>query len=76
MQRLYDARYLVPGAEDLELPYLRDIVQAAEEKKRKQDEIDKIKAAAAEKILNEMSPEQRKGAISEFMRWRKRRRGH
>ena len=52
MQRLYEARYLVPGAEDLELNYLRDLVQACEEKKRKQDEVDKIKAAAAAKMLD------------------------
>ena len=76
MQRLYEARYLVPGAEDLELNYLRDLVQACEEKKQKQDEVDKIKAVAAAKMLNEMSPEQRRGALREFLAWRKRRRGH
>ena len=75
MQRLYEVRYLVPGAEDLELSYLRDIVQACEEKKRKQDAEDKVKAAAAGKLLDDMDPAQRQGALKEFLKWRKRRRG-
>ena len=74
MQRLYEARYLVPGAEDLELPYLRDLVQSCEAKKRKQDAIDAAKAEAGKKILDAMDPAQRKGALKEFLTWRRQRR--
>ena len=72
INELHSLGYAVPGAEDLEIQHLRDILQACREKKAAQDEAD---ARAGEEIFTRMSPEQRKGAMKEFIAWRNRRRG-
>ena len=68
MNRLWDARYWVPGAKDMEIQQLRDYVDYAEYRVKEDEE--KEAKLAAEKI-NKMSPEQVRGALNEFFEWRR-----
>jgi hypothetical protein len=70
INRLWELKYVVPGVEDLEEAYIRDLVQMAEENAKKQAEIDHAEAEAGRLILESMDPAQRMGAIREFVRWR------
>ena len=72
INELHELGYLVPGAEELALSQLRDILQACREKKAKQDEAD---AAVGEEIFDNMDPEARRQAMKDFVVWRNKRRG-
>jgi len=69
MQRIDNCNYLIPGAEDLELSQLRDLTQYVEYKTA-QEKMSRIAAGAA--IAAQMSPEQVKGALREYLAWRNR----
>jgi len=71
LNRLWTARYLVPRAETLELSHLRDIVNYAEERTRQELERQRRIVTPPQK----MSREQVKGALKEYLDWRKRKTG-
>lgn len=72
MAELRELGYAVPGADDLELSYLRDILQACRAKKTAQDEAD---ARFGEEIFDKMDPEQRRQAMKNYLEWRRKRQG-
>lgn len=67
---IHELGYYLPGAEDMDIGHLRDLVQAYREKKKIQDEED-VKAGEAAVAL--MSPEQIKGAVAEYIKWKRKR---
>ena len=72
MVELRELGYAVPGSEDLELSYLKDILQACRAKKAAQDEAD---AKMGEEIFDRMDPEQRRQAMKDYIEWRRKRQG-
>ena len=69
LSRLWESRYIIPNPQSIELSYLQDIVQYAE--RRFIDDELKNKLAAEAKIVK-MGNKQIKGALSEFMKWRRK----
>lgn len=62
--------YFMPGAEDEEASYLRDVVARCRSQKRRQDEADE---RAGREITDRMPPAQIRGMVREFVEWRRRR---
>lgn len=73
--RLWELRVLVPEADQLELSHLRDIVQSQEHKIAAQQARESALVNLGQQIVNAMSPEQVKGALKEFLDWRRKRQG-
>ena len=72
MNRLWTARYLVPGAKTLELSELRDLVQFAEGRNQERLNVEEAKVRAGAEIVSRMPKEQVVGALREYARWRRR----
>lgn len=70
LKELESLGYFMPGAEDEEVSYLRDIVQRCREKKARQDALD---AKAGRDIVQRLPEAQRRGMIKEFLDWRRKR---
>ena len=72
MNRLWDAKYLVPGAKMLELSQLRDLVQYAEERNQERLNAEEAKIRAGAEIVSRMPREQVVGALKEYAAWRRK----
>lgn len=70
LKELETLGYFMPGAEDEEVSYLRDIVARCRDKKRRQDELDE---KAGREIVNRLNSKEIQGLIREFMHWRTKR---
>jgi len=75
MNRIYDSNYLLPGAENMELAELADFADFAEERAAEDVAKEELKVAKGSDIVDNMSREQTKGALKEFLNWRARKRG-
>lgn len=62
--------YFMPGAEDEEVSYLRDVVAKCRSKKARQDALDE---KAGRDIVSKLDREHVKGLIREFLAWRSKR---
>ena len=69
LNQIYEANYLIPGAEDLELAQLRDLVAYIEHKVL-EEKMARVQAGAA--LAAQMSPKQVALALKEYLKWRKR----
>jgi hypothetical protein len=67
MNKLWELRYWIPGAKNLEVQQLRDYVDYA---KYRVAQDDAIEAKKAQEKLATMSQEQISGAIKEFLAWK------
>ena len=67
--------YFIPGARDLELPYLRDLRDSCKEKKRDQDEADRKAEEMGKQVVDAMDPKQVRGALNEYLKWRRKKKG-
>lgn len=68
LSRLWEAKYIIPNPNTIEIQYLRDIVDYAEHRAREDDLANEIAATAK---MSKMKDEQIKQALSEFMKWRR-----
>ena len=75
MHRIWDARYVLPGAEKMELVMLKDFAEFAEERYTEDLAKEELKVAKGADIVDNMSREQTKGALREFLNWRARKKG-
>jgi len=75
MHRIWDARYILPGAEKMELSLVKDFADFAEERYAEDLAIEELKVAKGKDIVDNMSREQTKGALREFLNWRARKKG-
>lgn len=75
INRLWELRYAVPGARQMEVQQLRDYVAFAEERVAEDIVADKKEESKAKTKLNKMSREQVVGAMKEFLNWRNKKQG-
>ncbi len=75
MNRIFDARYVLPGAEDMELTELKDFVQFAEERYAEDLRTEMMSILHGKEIVDKMEQEEAKGALREFLNWRAKKRG-
>ena len=75
LNEIRELGYFIPGARDLEIPYLRDLRDSCKEKKRNQDETDEKAEEAGRKTVAAMDPKQVQGALKEYLAWRRKKRG-
>lgn len=75
INRLWELRYGVPGARQMELQQLRDYVAFAEKRVEEQQAEDEKDALAATAKMAKMTPDQITGAIKEFLNWKYRKAG-
>ena len=75
LNEIKELGYFIPGARDLELPYLRDLRDSCKEKKANQDKVDRKAAEAGRKVVEAMDPKQVQGALKEYLAWRRKKRG-
>ncbi len=75
LNEIKELGYFIPGASDLEIPYLRDLRDSCKEKKIKQDEADEKAAEAGRKAVEDMDPAQVRGALKEYLDWKRKKRG-
>ena len=75
MNRIYDSNYILPGAEKMELAELADFADFAEERAAEDEAKEELKVAKGSDIVDNMSKEQTKGALREFLNWRAQKKG-
>ena len=75
MNRIYDSNYLLPGAENMELALLKDFAEFAEKRYAEDLYTEELKVAKGSDIVDNMSKEQTKGALREFLNWRAKKKG-
>ena len=75
INRLWELRYAVPGARQMEVQQLRDYVAFAEERVAEDEVAAKKEEAKARKKMSNMSQEQVVGAMKEFLNWKNKREG-
>ena len=74
MHRIWDARYVLPGAEKMDLTELKDFVDFAEERYQEDLLKETMEILKGKEIVSKMEKEHVKGALNEFLDWRRRRR--
>ena len=67
MNRIYDSNYLLPGAENMSLAELKDFVEFAEGRASEEAYKEELKVAKGSDIVDNMSKEQTKGDLREFI---------
>ncbi len=75
LNEIKELGYFIPGARDLEIPYLRDLRDSCIEKKKDQDEADAKAEEAGRQTVASMDPKQIQGALREYLKWRRKKRG-
>ena len=75
INRLWELRYAVPTARQMDISQLRDYVAYAEERVIEDAEADKKEEAAARKKMKGMSQKQVVGAMKEFLNWKYKKEG-
>ena len=75
MNRIYDSNYLLPGAENMSLAELKDFVEFAEGRASEEAYKEELEVAKGSDIVDNMSKEQTKGALREFLNWRAKKKG-
>jgi hypothetical protein len=75
INRLWELRYAVPTARQMELSKLRDYVAYAEKRVADDEEAAKKEEAEARDKMKGMSQEQVLGAMKEFLNWRNKKQG-
>lgn len=74
MHRIWDSRYILPGAEKMELTELKDFVDFAEKRCREDLLKETMEILKGKDIVDNMEKKQVKGALNEFLSWRRKRR--
>ena len=74
MFRIWDARYILPDAERMDLSELKDFVDFAEERYREDVLKETMEILKGKEIVDKMEKEQVKGALKEFLAWKHKRR--
>lgn len=73
LQRMYNTRSLIVGAEDMEIEELRDLVQA-QEGKGKEGHYDKVMPMHKGAVKGSVDYIQAQGALREYATWRRKKR--
>ena len=75
INRLWELRYGVPGARQMEVQQLRDYVAFAEKRVTEDEDADKKEEAKAKNKMKDMSTKQVVGAMKEFLNWKYKKQG-
>ena len=75
MHRIWDAKYVLPGAEKMDLAELKDFAEFAEQRYAEDLYKEELEVAKGSDIVDNMSKEQTKGALREFLNWRAKKKG-
>ncbi len=75
INRLWELKYAVPGARQMEVPQLRDYVDYAAGRVKQDEEVAKKEELKAKDKMKDMTTEQVVGAMKEYLNWKYKKEG-